>query len=37
MHLGFVNVVTLRIGHQHVSATHVAVFGMLKNKDTDII
>jgi len=33
----FMNVVVLRIGHQHVSATHVAISRMVKNKDTDII
>lgn len=37
MHLGFVNVVELCVGHRHVSATHVVIFRMVKYKDTDII
>ena len=37
MHLGFMNVVILRIGHQHVSATHVTIFSVVTNKKTDII
>jgi hypothetical protein len=37
MHLGFWNVTVLRVGHQHVSATHVAIFSVVKNKNAGII
>ena len=33
MHLGFMNVNVLRIGHQYVSAIHVAFFSVLKKQE----
>jgi hypothetical protein len=33
MHLGFINVIVMRIVHQHVSATHVAIFRVVKKQE----
>jgi hypothetical protein len=33
MRLDFTNVIVLRIGHQHVSATLVAIFRVLKKQE----
>jgi len=30
MHFGFMNVISLHSGHLHVSATHVAIFRVVK-------
>jgi hypothetical protein len=33
MHLGFMKVIVLRVGHQHVSATDVAIFRVVKKQE----
>jgi len=32
MHFGFMNVILLYYGHRHVTATHVAIFRVLKTR-----